>query len=131
MSETPNELRYVATHEWARLEEDGTVTIGITDHAQDALGDVVYVELPELDVDLLAAGEAGVVESVKAASDIYAPIDGNVIAVNTDLEEQPELVNSDPFGAGWFFKLSPLDAPQLDELLSAADYVELCNEEAH
>jgi len=131
MSETPNELRYVATHEWARLEEDGTVTIGITDHAQDALGDVVYVELPELDVDLLAASEAGVVESVKAASDIYAPIDGNVIAVNTELEEQPELVNSDPFGAGWFFKLRPLDAPQLDELLSAADYTELCNEEAH
>ncbi len=131
MSETPNELRYVATHEWARLEEDGTVTIGITDHAQDALGDVVYVELPELDVDLLAAGEAGVVESVKAASDIYAPIDGNVVAVNAALEEQPELVNSDPFGAGWFFKLRPLDAPQLDELLSAADYTELCNEEAH
>lgn len=131
MSETPNELRYVATHEWARLEDDGTVTIGITDHAQDALGDVVYVELPELDVDLLAAGEAGVVESVKAASDIYSPIDGNVIAVNAALEDQPELVNTDPFGEGWFFKLRPLDAPQLDELLSAADYTELCNEEAH
>ncbi len=131
MSETPTELRYVATHEWARLEEDGTVTVGITDHAQDALGDVVYVELPELDVDLLSAGEAGVVESVKAASDIYAPIDGNVIAVNEALEEQPELVNSDPFGEGWFFKLRPLDAPQLDELLSAADYIEQCEAEAH
>lgn len=131
MSETPTELRYVATHEWARLEDDGTVTIGITDHAQDALGDVVYVELPELDVDLIAASEAGVVESVKAASDIYSPIDGNVIAVNAALEEQPELVNNDPFGDGWFFKLQPLDAPQLDELLSAADYVELCDAEAH
>ena len=131
MSETPTELRYVTTHEWARLEEDGTVTVGITDHAQDALGDVVYVELPELDVDLLSAGEAGVVESVKAASDIYAPIDGNVIAVNEALEEQPELVNTDPFGEGWFFKLQPLDAPQLDELLSAADYIEQCEAEAH
>jgi len=131
MSETPTELRYVATHEWARLEEDGTVTVGITDHAQDALGDVVYVELPELDVDLLSAGEAGVVESVKAASDIYAPIDGNVIAINEALEEQPELVNSDPFGEGWFFKLRPLDAPQLEELLTAADYTEQCEAEAH
>ena len=131
MSETPTELKYVATHEWARLEEDGTVTVGITDHAQDALGDVVYVELPELDVDLLSAGEAGVVESVKAASDIYAPIDGNVIAINEALEEQPELVNSDPFGEGWFFKLRPLDAPQLDELLTAADYLEQCEAEAH
>ena len=131
MSETPTELRYVTTHEWARLEEDGTVTVGITDHAQDALGDVVYVELPELDVDLLSAGEAGVVESVKAASDIYAPIDGNVIAINEALEEQPELVNTDPFGEGWFFKLRPLDAPQLDELLSAADYIEQCEAEAH
>jgi len=131
MSETPTELRYVATHEWARLEEDGTVTVGITDHAQDALGDVVYVELPELDVDLLSAGEAGVVESVKAASDIYAPIDGNVIAINEALEEQPELVNSDPFGEGWFFKLRPLDAPQLEELLTAADYIEQCEAEAH
>ena len=131
MSETPTELRYVTTHEWARLEEDGTVTVGITDHAQDALGDVVYVELPELDVDLLSAGEAGVVESVKAASDIYAPIDGNVIAINEALEEQPELVNTDPFGEGWFFKLRPLDTPQLDELLSAADYIEQCEAEAH
>lgn len=131
MSDTPAELRYVATHEWARLEEDGSITVGITDHAQDALGDVVYVELPELDVDLLAAGEAGVVESVKAASDIYAPVDGNVIAVNAALEEQPELVNTDPFGEGWFFKLRPLDAPQLEELLSAADYIELCEAEAH
>jgi glycine cleavage system H protein len=131
MSETPIELRYVATHEWARLEDDGTVTIGITDHAQDALGDVVYVELPEPEVDLLAASEAGVVESVKAASDIYSPIDGAVIAINEALEEQPELVNTDPFGDGWFFKLRPLDAQQLDELLSAADYVELCHDEAH
>ena len=131
MSETPAELRYVKSHEWARLEEDGTVTVGITDHAQDALGDVVYVELPELDVDLLSATEAGVVESVKAASDIYSPIDGNVVAINEALEEQPELVNSDPYGEGWFFKLKPLDAPQLDELLSAADYVELCDAESH
>jgi len=90
-----------------------------------------HVELPELDVDLLSAGEAGVVESVKAASDIYAPIDGNVIAVNEALEEQPELVNTDPYGEGWFFKLRPLDVPQLEELLTAPDYIEQCEAEAH
>ncbi len=104
MSEIPTELRYARTHEWARLEEDGTVTVGITDHAQGALGDVVYVEPPELGAQVAAQEEAGVVESVKAASDIYAPVSGTVVAVNDTLEDAPENVNEDPYGDGWFFK---------------------------
>lgn len=100
MSEIPAECKYLATHEWARLEEDGTVTVGITDHAQDALGDVVYVELPEQGQQITGGEEAGVVESVKAASDIYAPLTGTVIAVNSALDDEPEKVNQDPYGEG-------------------------------
>lgn len=122
MSNTPAELKYASSHEWARLEEDGTVTVGITDHAQDALGDVVYVEAPEVGAELEAGEEAGVVESVKAASDIYAPISGEVIAVNEALEEAPETVNDHPYEDGWFFKLKPADTAELDNLLSAEDY---------
>lgn len=122
MSQTPSELKYAASHEWARLEEDGTVTVGITDHAQDALGDVVFVELPEVGSALAASDEAGVVESVKAASDIYAPVAGEVIAINDVLEDAPETVNSDPYNDGWFFKLQPSDTSELDALLSAEDY---------
>ena len=129
MSHTPSELKYASSHEWARLEEDGTVTIGITDHAQDALGDVVFVELPEVGSTLSAADEAGVVESVKAASDIYAPISGEVIAVNPQLEDAPETVNSDPYNDGWFYKLQPGDSTELDALLSAADYQQQCDDE--
>ncbi len=129
MSEFPTELRYATTHEWARLEEDGTVTVGISDHAQDALGDVVFIELPEIESEFVGAEEAGVVESVKAASDIYAPISGVVIAINEVLESTPELVNNDPFGDGWLFKLRVTDALQLDELLDAEAYIELCEDE--
>ncbi|MFG5860555.1 glycine cleavage system protein GcvH [Metapseudomonas sp. CR1201] len=121
MSNIPAELRYAPSHEWARLEADGTVTVGITDHAQEALGDVVFVELPEVGKALAAGQEAGVVESVKAASDIYAPIGGEVIAVNEGLSDAPESVNSDPYGS-WFFKLKPNDAADLDKLLDAAAY---------
>lgn len=131
MSNTPSELRYAKTHEWARLEEDGTVTVGITDHAQTALGDVVYVELPEMDVALEAGDEAGVVESVKAASDIYAPIGGTVIAVNAALEDAPEMVNEDPYGEGWFYRLEPNDVADLDGLLDADAYAEVCESEEH
>jgi glycine cleavage system H protein len=131
MSDTPTELRYASSHEWARLEEDGTVTVGISDHAQSALGDVVYVELPELDVVLEAGEEAGVVESVKAASDIYAPIGGTIIAVNNVLEDAPETVNQDPYGAGWFFRMAPNDAADLDELLDAEGYTEVCENDEH
>ena len=131
MSDTPIELKYAKTHEWARLEDDGTVTVGITDHAQTALGDVVYVELPELDVVLDAGEEAGVVESVKAASDIYAPIGGTIIAVNAVLEDAPETVNQDPYGEGWFFKIQPNDVGELDELLDAEGYTEVAESEEH
>ena len=125
MSETPSELRYADTHEWARLE-DGIVTVGITDHAQDALGDVVYVELPETGQWLAGREEVGVVESVKAASDIYAPASGTVVEINEDLEDAPESVNQDPYGDGWFFKVEPDDLAELDELLNAEGYIDAC-----
>ncbi|MFT4612919.1 MAG: glycine cleavage system H protein [Bacteroidia bacterium] len=129
MSQTPNELKYAKSHEWARLEEDGSITIGITDHAQDALGDVVFVELPDVGATLAAADEAGVVESVKAASDIYAPVSGEVTAVNDRLEDAPETVNADPYNDGWFFKLRPTDTSELEALMSAEDYQQQCDEE--
>lgn len=121
MSNIPADLRYAASHEWARLEADGTVTVGISDHAQEALGDVVFVELPEVGKTLAAGQEAGVVESVKAASDIYAPVSGEVIAVNDVLADTPEEVNNDPYGS-WFFKLKPSNPVELDKLLDAAGY---------
>lgn len=121
MSQTPADLRYAASHEWARLEADGSVTVGISDHAQEALGDVVFIELPEVGKTLAAGDQAGVVESVKAASDIYAPVGGEVIAVNEALADAPEQVNGEPYGA-WFFKLKPQDAAELDKLLDADGY---------
>ena len=129
MSHNPSELKYASSHEWARLEEDGTVTVGITDHAQEALGDVVFVELPQ-EGDTLAAGdEAGVVESVKAASDIYAPVGGEVIGINSELEDSPETVNSDPYNDGWFYRLQPSDTSELDKLLDAEAYAQSCEED--
>lgn len=121
MSDIPAELRFAESHEWARLEADGTVTVGISDHAQEALGDVVFVELTEVGKIFAAGDQAGVVESVKAASDIYAPISGEVIAINEELGVSPELLNSDPYGA-WIFKLKPSDKAELDKLLDAAGY---------
>lgn len=126
MSEIPSDLRYAASHEWARLEADGSVTVGISDHAQQALGDVVYVELPEVGRQLEAGQEAGVVESVKAASDIYAPISGEVVAINEALADSPEQVNSDPYGS-WFFRLQPSDKAELEKLLDAAAYQAACD----
>ena len=132
MSIIPGELRYLSSHEWVRLEEDGeTATVGITDHAQDLLGDVVFVELPELDSVIAAGEEAGVVESVKAASDIFSPISGTVIEVNEALEDSPELVNSDPYDDGWFFKVKISDADELATLLGAEEYTEICESEDH
>jgi glycine cleavage system H protein len=130
MSQTLSELKYASSHEWARLEDDGTVTVGITDHAQEALGDVVFVELPEVGVFLAAGDNAGVVESVKAASDIYAPVGGEVIEINVRLEDEPEMVNSDPYNDGWFYKVQPADIDELEALLSAGDYQQLCDDEA-
>lgn len=129
MSHNPSELKYAKSHEWARLEEDGTVTVGITDHAQAALGDVVFIETPSVGDSIAAGDQSGVVESVKAASDIYAPIAGEVIAVNALLEDAPETVNSDPYNEGWFFKLQPEDTAELDALMSADDYGNHCDEE--
>lgn len=129
MSNVPSELKYVSSHEWIRDEGDGVVTVGITDYAQESLGDVVFVETPDLGAELSAGDDAGVVESVKAASDIYAPLSGTVIEVNEDLEDAPENVNNDPYGDGWFFKLKLSDADELGDLLSADEYQEQCEEE--
>ena len=127
MSDIPADLRFAESHEWARLEADGSVTVGISDHAQEALGDVVFVELTEVGMVFAAGDTAGVVESVKAASDIYAPISGEVIAVNEDLSDSPESLNSDPYGA-WIFKLKPANPAELDNLLDAAGYKALIGE---
>ena len=107
MSELPSELRVASSHEWARLEEDGSVTIGITDHAQEALGDVVFVELPDVGDTLAAGGEAGVVESVKAASDIFSPMSGSIIEANEELNEDPGLINKSPYEKGWIYQVKP------------------------
>jgi len=107
MSDLPGDLKYTKEHEWLRQEEDGSVTIGITDHAQSALGDLVYVELPEVGQDVESGGDMAVVESVKAASDVYAPIGGTVIKINDDLSEDPEKINVDPYGDGWIVRLQP------------------------
>ena len=121
MSDIPADLRFAESHEWARLEADGTVTVGISDHAQEALGDVVFVELTEVGKVFAAGDPCGVVESVKAASDIYSPISGEVVAINEALGGSPEALNSEPYGA-WIFKLKPSDTAELDKLLDAAGY---------
>lgn len=122
MSNIPSELKYATSHEWVRNEGDGTVIIGITEHAQDLLGDMVFVELPEVGDSVTTGDDVAVAESVKAASDIYAPVSGEILAVNEDLEDSPELVNSDAYGDGWLFKLKLDDAAELDALLDAEGY---------
>lgn len=129
MSEFRSDLKYLPSHEWARVESDGTVTIGISDYAQESLGDVVYVETPEVGSEVSAGEEAGVVESVKAASDIFSPVSGEVIAVNEALEEAPETVNSSPYDDGWFFKVKPSDLSELDDALDPDGYRETVEEE--
>lgn len=126
---SPTDLRYTKDHEWARVESDGVVTIGITDHAQDALGDVVYVELPEQGDSFDAEEKFGVVESVKTVSDLFAPIAGDVVDVNGDLEDAPETVNSDPYGGGWMIRIKPADASAIAGLLDAAAYDALVDAE--
>ena len=122
MSELRSELKYLSSHEWARIEDDGSVTVGITDHAQEALGDVVYVEMPEVGSTVTCGQEAGVVESVKAASDIYSPLSGEVIEINDTLEDAPETVNGSPYDDGWFFKVKPSDAAELDNAMDVEAY---------
>ena len=130
MSEIPGELKYNKSHEWVRQEDDGSLTIGITDHAQELMGDMVFIELPELEAELEAGQDCAVVESVKAASDVYAPVSGSVIAVNEGLTDAPETVNNDPYGEGWMFRVQPQDSSQVNELLDAAAYEELVESEA-
>ena len=128
MSDIPGDLKFLSSHEWARVESDGTITIGISDHAQDLLGDIVFVELPEIGQSVDAENDTAIVESVKAASDIYSPLSGEVIEVNSLLEDQPEIINSSPYEDGWFFKLTPSDMGELDNLLSPEDYSEVCED---
>ena len=128
MSNVPEELRYTKSHEWIRLDEDGTITVGITDHAQEQMGDLVYVELPDIGRTVGGQEELVVVESVKAASDVYSPFAGEVAEVNVALTDAPELVNSDPYGEGWLFKLTPNNASDLDDMMDADEYAELAAE---
>lgn len=129
MSNTPDDLMYSESHEWVRTNDDGSMTVGITDHAQELLGDLVFVEVPEVGQVLEAREACAVVESVKAASDVYAPIAGEVIEVNEALADTPELINTDAFGDGWIMQLKPADSDVLDGLMSAVDYEALIAEE--
>ncbi len=129
MTELPGDLMYTREHEWLRREDDGSVSIGITDHAQEALGDLVYVELPEVGQDLDSGGDMAVVESVKAASDVYAPISGAVVAVNEELGDDPEKINADPYGDGWIVRIKPSEEIDESGLLAPNDYQTLLDEE--
>ena len=129
MSELPGDLLYTKEHEWLRREDDGSVSVGITDHAQSSLGDLVYVELPEVGQDVEEGGDMAVVESVKAASDVYAPISGTVAAVNEDLADTPETINSDPYGEGWIVRLQPSGDIDEGALMSPDAYQELLDEQ--
>lgn len=131
MSYVPSDLMYTSSHEWVRDEGDDTVTIGITDHAQELLGDLVFIELPEIGDTFETGGEAGVVESVKAASDIYSPVSGEVIEINEDLVDSPELVNEQCYDNGWIYKLKLADSGELDALLNAESYTETVEAEEH
>ena len=131
MSNVPNELNYTKSHEWLRTEEDGSITVGITDHAQGLLGDMVFIELPEVSAVFTTGDECAVIESVKAASDIYCPVAGEIIAINEELADAPEVVNQDAYGDGWMFKIQPEDEGEADELLDAEAYIELIADESH
>ena len=123
-----SELRYLATHEWGRIDEEGILTVGISEHAQDLLGDIVFVELPDIGKELDAEEESAIVESVKAASDVYAPLSGEVIEVNEKLLDEPEIVNSSPLEDGWFFKIKLNDASSFENLMTEDEYNATCEE---
>ena len=125
MSEIPTELKYTSDHEWVRMEDGGTLVVGLTDYAQEQLGDLVYVDTPEVGAVFIAADVCAVVESVKAASDVYAPMGGEVVAVNEVIEESPELISQDPYGEGWLFELKPEDPADWEDLLDSEQYEEL------
>ncbi len=130
-TEVPGELKFLKSHEWVRVDDDGKATVGISDHAQGLLGDLVYVELPNVGDEITAGNACAVVESVKAASDVYAPVSGTVTAVNEALSDKPETINEDAYGDGWLFTLAVGDADQLNDLLSADDYEELLEDDDH
>ncbi len=131
MSDIPTQLKYTKNHEWVETLEDDTVRVGITDHAQDLLGDMVFIELPEVGDDVSAGDECAVVESVKAASDVYSPLSGEITAVNTDIAESPEIVNQSPYENGWLFELKPYAPAEFDDLLDADAYNELAETDDH
>lgn len=131
MNNIPSDISYAKSHEWARLNEDGSVTVGISDSAQDQLGDMVFVEVPEVGIGVTAEDTCAVVESVKAASDVYAPISGEVVEVNEDLADSPEAINLDAYGKGWIFRLQPSDVNELDNLMDANAYEAYLDAEAH
>jgi len=131
MSEIPGDLKFLKSHEWARVEDSGHVTVGISDHAQGLLGDLVYVELPSVGDTVEQGAGVAVVESVKAASDVYSPVSGKVIAINEDLSDKPETINEDAYGEGWIFVVEMNEPEQLNELLAPDDYAELIEDEAH
>jgi len=131
MSEIPSDLKYTSSHEWVRIESDGSVTVGITDHAQGLLGDLVYVEAPEQGTEVQAKESCAVVESVKAASDIYSPIDGEVLEGNETLADTPEIINNDPFGEGWIMRLQPAESADMASLMDAEAYEAHVASETH
>ena len=128
MKDIPENYKFLSSHEWAKVEENGKVTVGISDYAQDQLGDIVFVELPEIDSEVNQGDEAAVVESVKAASEVYSPVSGKVIDVNSSLEDSPETVNLSAFEEGWFFKIEATDISELENLLSPEQYSEHCQD---
>ena len=130
MNEIPGDLKFLRSHEWARVDDNGRVTVGISEHAQGQLGDLVYVELPNVGDHVDQNGSCAVVESVKAASDIYSPVAGTIVAVNQALADKPETINEDAFGEGWIFTVQPEDLSQLDELLTPDDYAAMIEEES-
>ena len=129
MSNIPDDLKYASTHEWISVKEDGLVTVGISDHAQGALGDIVFVELPEAGASVNSKEEVAVVESVKAASDIYSPLTGEVVEINESLLDSPETVNASPYELGWFFKIRMENEAELDDLMNSETYSEYCDNE--
>lgn len=131
MSNIPDDLHYTKTHEWVKQDADGTVTVGISDHAQNLLGDMVFIELPDVGAEYNTGDDCAVIESVKAASDVYCPVSGEITETNEALVDAPEMVNQDPYGDGWLFKLKPNDAGEVEDLLNAEAYKELAEEEAH
>ena len=131
MSNIPEDLKYTKTHEWVKQGADGSLVVGISDHAQGLLGDMVFIELPEVGTSYNSGDDCAVVESVKAASDVYCPVSGEVVAINESVVDAPEVVNQDPYGDGWLFKVQPVDAGEVEDLLNAESYQEVTEEDEH